>query len=280
MPAQRTDRLVETRRSAARCREKERRMRPCARRGHRQRSLRHHRQPEAHGTMDRRWRAGSGSLPEAERSFREVTGATQDARWATGLAHAGMPNTWTSIARLPEARRGPQAVRFRAASRRGEALIGALASQRRPERSRHSSPTATRGAAYDTYRDDPTRRPLRRSLMDLHPGISGRRTQPRPGSSDAAGVEDVLRRNPEHIGANTHSATEGRRARAGAAQRAALGAWPQSAIVHMPAHTFARWATLQRGGEQQPRRGGGPRLFRRRGEVDALRALLRHTWTS
>src|SRR5439155_5453338 len=85
------------------------------------------------------------------------------------------------------------------------------------------------------------------SLMDLHPwDLWTSDGQPRPGTVETLLVlEDVLRRNPEHIGANhyyihaTEASPRPERALPSARRLGSLA--PQSGhLVHMPAHTFAR----------------------------------------
>ena len=196
------------------------------------------------------------NFPEAEAAFREAARLDPQcamAYWGTALSMGMTYNYDFDPKRLPEAEElVRRAVRLSAAAKPKErALIEALAVRHTPgkEMLQQLSPYhEAMAAVYSRYRDDVNVAVLyAASGMDLRPwklwSPDGR---PEPGTMEVLLVlEDALRRDPNHTGANhyyihaTEASPTPERALPSLGRLAAQA--PQSGhLVHMPSHTLIR----------------------------------------
>ncbi len=195
------------------------------------------------------------NFTEAERSFQEA--ARRDPRCA--MAHWGIAlslgmnyNLDFDPARLPDAWEAAQKAvsLLDGLTPKEQALVRALAMRqtREGEKQEIEAYRAEMARLYDANRADANLAVLyAASIMDLHPWTLWKPDgRPEPGALEVLLVlEDVLRRDPNHIGANhyyihaTEASPQPERALPSARRLANLA--PQSGhLVHMPAHTYMR----------------------------------------
>jgi tetratricopeptide (TPR) repeat protein len=196
---------------------------------------------------------------EAARSFRQA--AKEDpgcamAQWGIALS-LGMNYNYDFVPdELPLARAALEKALELApkATPKERALIAALAVRHPadvgtdPKKQRLAEYHAEMGKIYFRYKDDPHVGTLyAASGMDLRPWVLwNRKGEPEPGTLEILLVlEDVLRRFPDHVGANhyyihaTEASAQPERALPSARRLSELA--PKSGhLVHMPAHTFIR----------------------------------------
>lgn len=196
------------------------------------------------------------NFPEAEASFREAARLDPEcamAQWGIALSLGMTYNMDFSPERLPEAEKAVQKALSLAqkASPKERALIEALAVRHTPGKDMMAQLQPYHEAmstVYLTYPEDVNVAVLyAASGMDLRPwALWTRDERPAPGTMEILLVlEDALRRDPNHIGANHYyiHATEAspfpERALKCTGRLAAQA--PESGhLVHMPAHTFLR----------------------------------------
>lgn len=197
------------------------------------------------------------NFPEAERSFREAARLDPNlaiAYWGITLSMGMTYNMDFDPARLPEAvvaLRKAESLADRAGEKE-RALIRALAQRHpadaKPEDQKLEAYHAAMARVHAAYPDDPHIGTLfAASAMDLRPwALWSRAGEPAPGTLEIVRVlEEVLRRDPDHIGAHhlyihvTEASPTPEKALPSARRLADLA--PQSGhLVHMPAHTFVR----------------------------------------
>lgn len=195
------------------------------------------------------------NFPEAERSFREALRRDPDcamAHWGLALTLGMNFNVDFDPARVPE---GRAAIRkavslLEKVTPKERALIQSMALRYdRPEQEQSLEPYREEMARVcKAYPEDLNVAVLyAAAIMDLRPWkLWTKDGRPEPGTPEALQVlEDVLRRDPNHIGANhyyihlTEASPNPERALPSARRLADLA--PQSGhLVHMPAHTYIR----------------------------------------
>ncbi|MCC2672163.1 MAG: hypothetical protein K0Q72_4635, partial [Armatimonadetes bacterium] len=196
------------------------------------------------------------NFPEAEASFREAARLDPRcamARWGIALSLGMNYNMDFNPARLGEAEAAAQeAVKLSAAaSRRERLLIRALAVRHAPGKEMMTQLGAYQAEMARVYAEFPADASIgvlyAASGMDLHPWeLWNKDGTPAPGTLEIERVlEDVLRRDPNHIGANhyyihaTEASPTPERALPSTGRLAAAA--PSSGhLVHMPSHTFLR----------------------------------------
>jgi tetratricopeptide (TPR) repeat protein len=197
------------------------------------------------------------NFPEAERSFREAARLDPNlamAHWGITLSMGMTYNFDFDPARLPEAVAAIRKAESLAAgaTEKERALISALAlrhpADAKPEDQKLEDYHAAMAKVRAAYPEDVHIGTLyAASAMDLRPWALWKKNgEPAPGTPEIVRVlEDVLRRDPDHIGAHhlyihaTEASPEPQKAVDSARRLADLA--PQSGhLVHMPAHTWVR----------------------------------------